>query len=90
MSDVERTFPLLMTSAGNRLAVHALARCSSELVRLARHYGGDVDDVLAVRYIIACQSLFYPAIQTCVVRSFLIALALQMRERAAWKYAAGN
>jgi hypothetical protein len=80
-----RDFPLLCAPAGNRLAVRACVRCREAALKVLRHFNGDLDDFLAVKYIVACQSLFYPHLQTGVVRAALLALTAFMRGRDSWR-----
>src|SRR5262249_15515227 len=54
---VSASFPQLMTSVGNRLAVRAAVRCRAAALRLLGQCNGTLDDYLAVKYIVACQGL---------------------------------
>jgi hypothetical protein len=77
--------PTLTSSVGNRLSLRALAKCRRAALRVAGLYRASEIDYLAVQYLIACQSLFIPHLQTGVVRCTLSALGTMIRDRGLWK-----
>jgi hypothetical protein len=83
------TFPTLVSSVGNRLAVRTCIRCRTAALSLLDQHGGDEDDYLAMRYVISCQSLLLPQTQKGVVRGCLTALVSLLSGRRSWA-AAGN
>lgn len=68
-------FPDLASSAVNRLAIRASVLCRDACMAIMRPFGGTLLDYLAVRYVVACQSLTLPECQTGIVRGTLIGLA---------------
>jgi hypothetical protein len=76
--------PTLTSSVGNRISLRAVAKCRRAALRAARLYGGGETDYYAVQYLIACQSLFIPHLQTGVVRSALSALGATIRDAGWW------
>jgi hypothetical protein len=80
--EARRDWSSLATSVGNRLAIETVARSRQAALRVLQKYHGDDEDFLAVCYIIACQSLFFPHLQTGVVRSAVSALSSALSRRA--------
>ncbi|MBW3596019.1 MAG: aminoglycoside phosphotransferase family protein [Planctomycetes bacterium] len=74
-AEISNRFSQLMTSCGNRLALRAAVQCRDASLDVLRQQGGGLPDYLAVRYIVACQSLTVPDLQTGVVRATVAALA---------------
>ena len=65
--------PAFCTSITNRVAIHACISCRLAAIELAEAKGGSEDDYLAMKYVLACQSLFLIHLQAGVVRSQLAA-----------------
>jgi hypothetical protein len=84
-TDIAGNFPALATSVVNRLAVYASVRCRQTVLRMVQAYNGDEDDYLALKYIMACQSLFLQQTQKGVVRPLLGALATLLARRSRWQ-----
>lgn len=80
-SGLAREFPHLLASPVNRMVVRACIRCRAAALELVKRYDGGEDDYLAVRLIIACQSLLIPHLQTGVVRASIVALAARIGDR---------
>jgi hypothetical protein len=74
-SAVRVKFPHLLSSCGNRLAINGMIRSRNACLTLLRDYHGQLLDYLAVRYVVACQSLTLPHLQTGIVRASVAALA---------------
>jgi hypothetical protein len=74
----------LATSIVNRLAIRACVRCRKAALEVVRNYGGGEDDYLAMKYIVACQSLVLPQTQKGIVRGALSAIGSLLRGRTNW------
>ena len=77
--------PIFCSSRTNRLAIHTCISCRVTAIETATALGGTEDDYLAMKFVIACQSLFLIHLQAAVVRSQLSALGTFMRTRPAWQ-----
>lgn len=75
-------FPQFVASLGNRLAIRTCIRCRRAALDILREYGGGEEDYLAVKFVLACQSLCIPHLQTGVVRATLVAIYAKVA--AAW------
>jgi len=73
--EISRIFPSICASAGSHIALEAAVRARAAALEMATKYGGDEEDYLAVKFIIACQSLTIPEFQSGVVRAAIKALA---------------
>jgi Ternary complex associated domain 9 len=73
-ADVHNQFPELCSCLGNRLAIRASIRCQNACLKLLRQLNGSAIDYIAVKYIVACQSLTLPQLQSGVVRGILTGL----------------
>ena len=67
-------FPRFVGSLGNRLSIRTCIRCRRAALDVLRAYGAGEDDYLAVKFVLACQSLCIPHLQTGVVRAALVAI----------------
>jgi hypothetical protein len=83
--DIARDHPLFCTSRTNRLAIYGCVSCRAAAVDLVTSLGGEEDDYLAMKYVIACQSLFIIHLQAGVIRAQLSALGAFLRTRPGWK-----
>jgi hypothetical protein len=84
-ADIAGAFPALASSVVNRRAIRAGVRCRETVLRMMRGYNGEEDDYLALKYIVACQSLFLQQTQKGVVRPLLGALATLLARRRRWQ-----
>lgn len=73
--EISKTFPDICTSAGSHIALEAVIWARAAALKLAQQYGGSEEDYLAVKFVVACQSLTIPDFQSGVVRATLMALA---------------
>jgi len=83
-AEIARRHPLFCTSRTNRLAIHAGLACRAAAIETLADLGGNEDDWLAMKYVIACQSLFAINMQCGVVRAQLSALGSYLRTRPGW------
>lgn len=74
-ADVARDFPGLLSSVGNRLAIRATILSRRACMRVLQNYAGDLRDYIAVRYLVAAQSLTHTHLQTGIVRAAISALS---------------
>ena len=56
--EIRESHPLFCTSRTNRLAIYACILCRTAALESLANFGRDKDDWLAMKYVIACQSLF--------------------------------
>jgi len=73
-SQIAAEFPRLTGSLGNRLAIRTCIRCRRAALEVLRAHGGSEEDYLAVKFVVAAQSLYLPELQTGVVRASLVAI----------------
>lgn len=83
-ADIRQGHPLFCTSRTNRLAIYAGVACRAAALETLGLLGGNEDDWLAMKYVIACQSLFLINMQSGVVRGQLAALGSYLRTRREW------
>ncbi|MHB1557460.1 MAG: phosphotransferase [Isosphaeraceae bacterium] len=83
-AEIARRHPLFCTSRTNRLAIHACCACRTAAIETLATLAGNEDDWLAMKYVIACQSLFTINMQSGVVRAQLAALGSYLRTRSGW------
>lgn len=74
-AEIQKRFPDLTSSIGNRLAVKAMVLSRRACVEVLKKYNGGFSDYIAVKYIVACQSLTLPHLQAGIVRGALSALS---------------
>ena len=74
--------PVFCSSRTNRLAINTCISCRAAAIETVTAYGGTEDDYLAMKFVLACQSLFLIHLQAAVVRSQLSALGAFLRTRA--------
>jgi len=82
---IAHAHPLFCTSRTNRLAIYTGIACRAAALETLSAVGGNEDDYLAMKYVIACQSLFILHLQSGIVRSQLAALGAFMRLRPSWQ-----
>ncbi|MEW4569498.1 phosphotransferase [Tautonia sp. JC769] len=80
-SEICSAHPLFCRSVTNRLAIHTCIACRAAAIELAGIHGGTEDDYLAMKLVLACQSLFLIHLQAGVVRGQLCALNDVLRRR---------
>jgi hypothetical protein len=73
--EIRRQFPALMASAANRLAVRTSLFCREVALRVLRTFGGGLPDYIAVRLIVAIQSLAFPHLQSAIARATISGLS---------------
>ena len=83
-AEIAKAHPLFYTCRTNRLALYASIACRAASLETMSKVGGTEDDYLAMKYIIACQSLFMIHLQSGIARSQLAALGAFLRRRANW------
>ena len=77
--------PVFCSSRTNRLAIHTSVACRAAAIETVAAQGGTEDDYLAMKFVLACQSLFLIHLQSGVVRALLAALGTFLRARPAWQ-----
>jgi Phosphotransferase enzyme family len=77
--------PVFCSSRTNRLAIHTSVACRAAAIKTVAAQGGTEDDYLAMKFVLACQSLFLIHLQSGVVRALLAALGTFLRARPAWQ-----
>lgn len=82
---IQTSHATFCTSRTNRLALYSCVCCRAAAIDTLASYDGDEDDYLAMKYVIACQSLFFIHLQAGVIRSQLAALGAYLRTRPAWQ-----
>ena len=79
--------PIFCSSRTNRVAIHTCISCRAAAIEIVAAHGGTEDDYLAMKFIVACQSLFLINFQAGVVRSQLSAMGAFLRRRCNWQQA---
>lgn len=82
---VHAAHPVFFTSRTNRLAIHTCISCRTTAIEIVTALGGTEDDYLAMKFVLACQSLFLIHLQSGVVRAQLAALGTFLPTRPAWQ-----
>jgi hypothetical protein len=82
--EIAQAHPLFCTSRTNRLAIFTSIACRAAALETLSAIGGTEDDYLAMKYVIACQSLFIIHLQSGIVRSQLAAIGAFLHLRASW------
>lgn len=82
--DVKRRHPIFCTTRTNRLAIFTGLACRAAALELLDSIGKGEDDWLAMKHVVACQSLFTLNMQSGVVRAQLSALGAYLKSRRGW------
>ncbi|MDR3620568.1 MAG: phosphotransferase [Paludisphaera borealis] len=86
---IQASHPIFCSSITNRVAIHACISCRTAAIEIVTAHGGTEDDYLAMKFVLACQSLFLIHLQAGVVRSQLSALGAFLRTRSDWRRNSG-
>ena len=82
---IHAAHPIFCSSRTNRIAIHTCISCRAAGIETATAHGGTEDDYVAMKFIVACQSLFVIQLQAGVVRSQLAAMGAFLRRRSNWQ-----
>jgi hypothetical protein len=82
---IREAHPIFCSSRTNRFAIHTCIACRAAAIETVTSLGGTEDDYLAMKFVLACQSLFLIHLQSGVVRAQLAALGTYLRARPAWQ-----
>ena len=76
--DLSQKYQTLLTYAVNRLALYSAIEARDAALRSISQYGGDRADYLAMKLVVAFQSLTIIELQQCVVRATISAIASEI------------